>query len=280
MERIQEALARARAERQKGGTGTRRPAGPARTEHGPAPAADGPVDAAWAALAPARIDHRHLERHRVVTAEGGRAAAPYDLLRTKIIHQCQINGWRRIALVSPDPAAGKTTTLANLAFSFERQRDMRVIGLDLDLRRPHMYRILGQRTEHGMADVLEGRVRFADHGLRLGERVALGLTGQAARSPSEILLSRKARATLDGIEQDYAPDLTFFDISPLNVSDDNIAFLQNVDCAVIIAAAEATPMKQIDNAERQVADLTNILGIVLNKCRYTSEADGYQDYYY
>jgi Mrp family chromosome partitioning ATPase len=280
MERIQEALARARAERQKSGTGDRRTGATSRTEHGPAPAADGAADTAWSALAPARIDHRHLDRHRVVTAEGGRAAAPYDLLRTKIIHQTQLHGWRRIALVSPDPAAGKTTTLANLAFSFERQRDMRVIALDLDLRRPNMHRVLGQRTEHGMADVLEERVSFADHGLRLGERVALGLNGQAARAPSEILLSRKARDAIDGIERDYAPDLTFFDISPLNVSDDNIAFLQNVDCAVIIAAAEATPMKQIDTAERQVAELTNILGIVLNKCRYTTEDDGYYDYYY
>ena len=279
MERIQEALARARAERQKGGAGPRT-AGTPRTEHGPAPAANGPADAAWAALAPARIDHGHLARQRVVAAESGRDAAPYDLLRTKIIHQTQLNGWRRIAIVSPDPAAGKTTTLANLAFSFERQRDMRVMALDLDLRRPALHKVLGQRSEHGMADVLEGRVRFADHGLRLGERVALGLNASAARNPSGILLSREARAAIDGIEADYAPDLTFFDISPLNVSDDNIAFLQNVDCAVIIAAAEATPMKQIDQAERQVAELTNVLGIVLNKCRYTSQDDGYYDYYY
>ena len=277
MERIQEALARARAERQKSGAGA---GDVARTEHGPAPAAGGPADAAWAALAPARIDHGHLERQRVVAAEGGRDAAPYDLLRTKIIHQTRIHGWRRVAIVSPDPAAGKTTTLANLAFSFERQRDMRLICLDLDLRRPALHRVMGQRSEHSMADVLEGRVRFADHGLRLGDRVAAGLNSSAARNPSGILLSREARTALDAIEADYAADLTFFDISPLNVSDDNIAFLQNVDCAVIIAAAETTPMKQIDQAERQVAELTNVLGIVLNKCRYTSEDDGYYDTYY
>ena len=72
----------------------------------------------------------------------------------------------------------------------------------------------------------------------------------------------------------------FFDISPLNVSDDNIAFLQNVDCALIIAAAEGTPTSQIDQAERQVAELTNVMGIVLNKCRYASEADGYDYQYY
>ncbi|MGI3212172.1 CpsD/CapB family tyrosine-protein kinase [Roseovarius tibetensis] len=272
MERIQEALAKARAERQRGSS--------SRADH-PAPASHNPqVEDGWQALAPLKRDIETLKRNRVVAVESGHAAAPYDLLRTKIMHQALTNGWRRVAIVSPDPAAGKTTTLANLAFSFERQRDMRVMCVDLDLRRPNLHKVLGQTIDHTMADVLEGRVRFAEHGLRLGERVAFGLNRGPASRPSELLLSREARTALDAIEEDYAPDLTFFDISPLNVSDDNIAFLQNVDCALIIAAAEKTPTNQIDQAERQVAELTNVMGLVLNKCRYVSEADGYNYHYH
>src|SRR6056297_1829911 len=271
MERIQEALAKARAARQKGSDTPR-------TEHSAPPAPNLPVEEAWGALAPFRLNRAHLRRKRVVAAEGGRDSAPYDLLRTKIIYQAQMHGWQRVAIVSPDVGAGKTTTLANLAFSFERQRDMRVLCLDLDLRRPALHRVLGQKTDHSMADVLEGRVRFAEHGLRLGQRVGFGLNSAPAPNPSELLLSREARAALDEIETDYAPALTFFDISPLNVSDDNIAFLQNVDCAVIIAVAESTPISRIDQAERQVAELTNVMGIVLNKCRYASDTEGY-DYY-
>ena len=270
MERIQEALAKARAQRQKG-TATR-------TERTSPPEISQSVEGAWKALAPFKLNRALLGRHRVVAVERGQDAAPYDLLRTKVIHQARINNWRRVAIVSPDMGAGKSTTLANLAFSFERQRDMRVLCIDLDMRRPSLHKILGQTTDHSMPDVLEGHVRFADHGVRLGERVGFGLNNSPASNPSEILLSKTARDILDGIELDYAPDLTFFDISPLNASDDNIAFLQNVDCAVIIAAAESTPMKRIDEAERQVAELTNVMGIVLNKCRYISETEGY-DYY-
>ena len=272
MERIQEALAKARAERQRGSA--------TRTDHAAPAAPDGRVDEDWQALAPIRRDVELLKRNRVVAVESGREAAPYDLLRTKIMHQAQANGWRRIAIVSPDPAAGKSTTLANLAFSFERQRDMRVMCIDLDLRRPNLHKVLGQTVEHSMADVLEGRVRFADHGMRLGERVALGLNARPTSRPSELLLSRAARDGLDMIERDYAPDLVFFDISPLHVSDDNIALLQNVDCALIIAAAESTATSHIDHAERQIAELTNVMGIVLNKCRYASEAEGYNYQYY
>ncbi|RKF12389.1 exopolysaccharide biosynthesis protein [Roseovarius spongiae] len=270
MERIQEALAKARAQRQQGSA--------TRTQHAAPPPANQSLEEAWASLAPFRLNRAELRRTRVVAAESGRDAAPYDLLRTKIIHQSQVNEWKRIAIVSPDSGAGKTTTLANLAFSFERQRDMRVICLDLDLRRPALQKILAQKPDHSMAEILEGHVRFAEHGLRLGERVGFGLNNGPAPNPSELLLSHAARDALDGIEREYAPDLTFFDLSPLNASDDNIAFLQNVDCAVIIAEAESTSMSRIDQAERQVAELTNVMGIVLNKSRYASEAEGY-DYY-
>ncbi len=270
MERIQEALAKARAQRQEGSV--------PRTEHAPLPETRPSVDAAWHALAPFKFNRALLHSNRVVAADRGREAAPYDLLRTKIIHQAQTNGWRRIAIVSPDSGAGKSTTLSNLAFSFERQHDMRVLCIDLDLRRPALHKVLGQTSDHSMADVLERRVRFAEHGLRLGERVGFGLNNSPASNPSELLLSRGAREVLEEIEADYAPDLVFFDISPLNASDDNIAFLQNVDCAIIIAAAESTPVKRIDQAERQVAELTNVMGMVLNKCRYTSDSEGY-DYY-
>lgn len=270
MERIQQALAKARAQRQTGSA--------TRTERPSMPEVSQSVEEAWAALAPFKVNRALLKHRLVVAAERGRDAAPYDLLRTKIIHQAQSNNWRRVAIVSPDIGAGKSTTLANLSFSFERQRDMRVLCIDLDLRRPALHKVLSQTTDHSMADVLEGHVRFADHGVRLGERVGFGFNNSPASNPSEILLSRGAREVLDGIERDYAPDLTFFDISPLNASDDNIAFLQNVDCAVIVVAAESTPMKRIDEAERQVAELTNVMGIVLNKCRYISDAEEY-DYY-
>lgn len=275
MERIQEALAKARAQRKQGATTTQQT--PSAETPLPQPAG-GSVAEAWSALAPFKFNRIALRKRRVVAAEAGPDTAPYDLLRTKIIHQSQLNNWRRIAIVSPDVGAGKSTTLANLAFSFERQRDMRVMCIDLDLRRPSLHTVLAQKPEHSMAEVLDGHISFAQHGIRLGARVGLGLNNGPATNPSELLLSQAARDALDRMDQQYAADLTLFDISPLSGSDDNVAFLQNVDCAVIVVAAEATPMSRIDQAERQVAELTNVMGIVLNKCRYMGDSD--EGHYY
>ena len=94
--------------------------------------------------------------------------------------------------------------------------------------------------------------------------------------------ARRTRATaiVDEISETYAPDVMLFDMPPLMASDDNFGFLQNVDCALILVAAERTSMSQIDIAERNVAELTNVMGIILNKCRYAKGAYGHEyDYY-
>ena len=65
-----------------------------------------------------------------------------------------------------------------------------------------------------------------------------------------------------------------FDTPPLMASDDSHGFLKNVDCALLLAAAEETSIDHIDVAERQLAELTNVMGIVLTKCRYISGAFG------
>lgn len=237
------------------------------------------VEATWRALRPLETRDGTFDRSRVVAHAGGREAAPYDLLRTRMLQQARKNGWRRIALVSPHPGSGKTTTAANLIFSFGRQRDLSTLVLDFDLRRAGLSRLLGQSLHHGMEDVLEGRVGFADHGLRLGSNVAVGLNRGPTANPSELLQSRRTPAALDALEAALSPDLVLFDMPAMMASDDNYGFLRNVDCALMLAAAEQTSMDVIDVTEREIAELTDVMGIVLNKCRYTDGAHGY-DYAY
>ncbi|MFA7433236.1 MAG: CpsD/CapB family tyrosine-protein kinase [Gemmobacter sp.] len=277
MERLQVAVAKAREarNRERAERPAPAPGQAAAVLSSAAPTTPEVVTAAWQALAEMKVDRAQLNRKRVVSIETGPEAGPYDLLRTRIIHQAQTHGWKRVAVVSPHSGCGKTTTVANLAFSFGRQRDLRTMLIDVDLRRPALATLLLQKPAHTMADVFEGRIPFAEHGLRYGGNLAFGLNRGPVRNPSELLQSLQTRQVLEDLDETYAPDLMIFDISPLMASDDNIAFLQHVDCAVLVAAAERTPMDQIDVAERQISELTNVMGIVLNKCRYSGGAYGY-----
>jgi Mrp family chromosome partitioning ATPase len=229
----------------------------------------------WDALPRLEVSAAQIRKARLVAFEGGNDAGPYDLLRTRILQQAQKNNWRRVAVVSPHSESGKTTTVANLAFSFGRQKDLRTLALDFDLRRVGLAKVLGQQSRHTMADILERRVPFAAHGLRHGANVAIGLNAGPVRNPSEVLQNQQTRDVLDEIEAQYQPDIVLFDMPPLMSSDDNFGFLKNVDCALILAEADRTTTAQIDLAERQVSELTNVMGVVLNKCRYATEGYGY-----
>lgn len=280
MERLQAAIEKARA--QRGETPPVKPPHEGAAHRTPAPDTTGePAKESWEALEELRFDRKLLHRNRITAYENGSESAPFDLLRTRMLQQAKQNGWKRVALVSPHSNCGKSTTTANLAFGLARQRDLHSVIFDFDLRRAGLTRILGQRPPAGMADVLEGRTAFADHARRYGGNLAFGLNGGVKTpNPSELLQSPRTSTVLDEIAAKFSPDILLFDMPPLMASDDNFGFLQNVDCALIMVAAEKTSMSQIDVAERHVAELTNVMGIVLNKCRYTSGAHGHEyDYY-
>ena len=60
--------------------------------------------------------------------------------------------------------------------------------------------------------------------------------------------------------------------------DDAMAVMGQMDCVLLIAAAEKTTAKELDICEREAASQSNILGVVLNKCRYMGPDYGYSYY--
>ncbi|TMV07023.1 CpsD/CapB family tyrosine-protein kinase [Ruegeria sediminis] len=235
---------------------------------------------AWLTLPEIEFSQKSFPHSRLMSYGGGPEATPYDMLRTKMLQQILTNGWRRVALTSPHSGCGKSTTAANLAFSLGRQDDLFTIVIDFDMRRIGLAQILKQSGRHSMADVILGDVPFEEHALRHGKNVIFGLNHTSARNPAEILQSRKTIEFLEQIEEQYKPDIVLFDTPPLLASDDSHGFLRNVDCALLLAAAEETSIDHIDVAERQLAELTSVMGIVLTKCRYISGAFGNEDGYY
>ncbi|WP_170336045.1 CpsD/CapB family tyrosine-protein kinase [Ruegeria arenilitoris] len=263
MEKLQVAIEKARSQRQRTSPPVALKKAPERTT------------TLWEQLTPVSVSPRILERNRLVASTSGADSGPFDMLRTRILQQARANSWKRVALVSPHSGCGKSTTAANLAFSFERQSDLRTMILDLDLRRVGLAKILEQDCVRTMGDVLTGSVAFADHGRRLSDNVALGLNSSPVGNPAEILQSGATVEVLNAIEADFKPDIMIFDMPPLAAADDNFGFLKNTDCALLVVAAEQTSLDQIDVAERQLAELTNVMGIVLNKCLYSEGAYGY-----
>lgn len=233
---------------------------------------------AWNAIPRLDFEQRRLVRKRLVALRGGGEATPYDVLRTKVIQLMHANDWKRLLITSPAPGSGKTTTSANLAISLARQVDLRVTLMDLDMRRPALAKLIGYKAEMGAEAVLTGETEFGEQARRLGDNLALSMNYQSSRDPSDLFLRTRTAEAIDRIEAEFRPDIMLFDMPPLMVNDDTSAFCRNVDCALVIAEAGVSTVAQIDMCEKELSEVTNVLGVVLNKCRFQS--DGYGYYYY
>jgi len=263
------AKARARAEAQGAAAGDREGGG--RVARLPLPA----VDEAWATLPAVVPNARHLARNLIVTLESGDAAMPFDILRTRMLKEMRANGWRRVAITSPDAGCGKSTLAANLALSLARQPELRSVLLEIDLRRPSLAALLGIAEAPQLSQGLAGEVTPLEPLRRIGTNLAVGVNAAPVRGATEILEGAGMRSALEQIEQRLAPAVVLFDLPPLLRSDDTIAFLDKVDCALLVVEAEVTPIQQIDQCEQELARNTAMMGVVINKLRHGETPYGY-----
>lgn len=265
MERIQSALAKARAARDRKLSGTT--------------GAKGLGEGPWSTLKELTLDPVRLARNRIVALNPGLAAASFDMMRTNLLRTLRANGWTRVAITSPTPACGKSTVAANLAFSLARLADTRVLLIELDLRHPSLQSMLGQPGAQNFAGSLAmgqldlGQVR------RFGPNLAIAMNSSPMESSAELLSSAQTADLIDELEAQLRPDVVLFDLSPMLVGDDAMAFLDQVDCALMVAAAEETTSAEVEKSGKDIAKRTQVLGVVLNKCRYmeTDEARAYPD---
>jgi protein-tyrosine kinase len=286
MDMIEAAIARARTARSAQGRLARdmvaiaaetaaRSAASAAAAAPPEPDGSAQVAAAWRALAQVRLDPNHLQRNRILTSGSSPGAVPFDIMRTRLLQQMRAQGWRRVAVTSPTAHCGKSTVAANLALSLARQKELRVILAEADMRRPSLGPMLGIDERHSFGHVLRGDEALAENALRSGENLALAITHRPIRDRAEILQGPGASLALARIEAAYDPALIVFDMPPMLAGDDVMAFAACVDCVLLVAAAEATTIKEIDVCERALAQHTNVLGVVLNKCRYLDQSYGH-----
>lgn len=89
----------------------------------------------------------------------------YRVLRTNLQYSSPDRPLRTLMITSPNPAEGKSITLANLAVVIA-QSGKRVIAVDTDLRRPVLHTIFGLPNRHGFSNALLGNVENVLHQLQ------------------------------------------------------------------------------------------------------------------
>ena len=147
---------------------------------------------AWTELRPFDPDPATMARNRIVTfGRTDPACAAFDMIRTKLLYWMRQNGWTSVGITSPTTGCGKTTMSLNLAFSLA-QLHLRVLLVDLDLRRPALARQIGLPGPHSMAEVLQGTGRAGRTiSSAAASNLAIGSNAAPVRNSADVLLSER-----------------------------------------------------------------------------------------
>ena len=274
MEKLQAALARAREKRDNDGRPLRsKDSAVARPRRGAAK--ELPVSDRWEELEKFTPSPQKMHDSRVFSGEATLEAQHFDILRTKLLLEMRRNDWVRIAVTSATIGCGKTTIACNLITGLGRQPEIRGMLFDLDFRRPSVAKYFGATPVGSLEDVFKGELTFAEQAMRFHPNTAVSMTTRPVHDPAKVILQNNTADVLDQVQTDYRPDLMLFDTPPVLVSDETRGFLKQVDAVLIVAGAEISTVAQIDEVEREVAQYSNIAGVVLNKCRFMEEGYGY-----
>jgi exopolysaccharide/PEP-CTERM locus tyrosine autokinase len=266
MERIKQALERARAERE----GQPAPAAAA-AQPAPVPAAapaETPTDQiTYSQTRHVEVSATELRAKRVVSAfEPCAFTDAYKMLRTQVLQRLRENNWNVLAVTSPGTGEGKSLTALNLAISMAMEIGHTVLLVDANLRHPSLHEHLGLSGERGLSDYLLDDTPLSElfvrpHGI---DYLTLLPGGRALLNSAEMLNSPKMSRLVTELKSRYAGRIVVFDLPPVLNAADAMAFAPYVDATLLVVEEGKTKRKEIEHTLELLSG-TNVLGTVLNK---------------
>ncbi len=224
------------------------------------------------------VDIGFLRAQRVIGGiQDKRIIDAYKLLRTRVLQRMQQNNWKTLGITSPGEHDGKTLTAINLAITIAMKLNYTVLLVDADMRRPNVHNLLGFQPTLGLRDYLESKSAIEDILIHPSIDRLVILPGRGvAHDSSELLASPRMVELVEELKLRYPSRLVLFDLPPVLVGDDVVAFAPNLDTAMLVVEDHKT---QADELARTIDLLEglDLIGTVLNKS--TEDTQGY-DYYY
>jgi capsular exopolysaccharide synthesis family protein len=223
------------------------------------------------------VSPEFARQHRLIFGDDGGVADAYRILRTRVIRRMKQNSWSTLGITSAGPADGKTLTAINLGIAMSRDPNFTVLLVDADLRRPTVHQRFGLEPELGLGEYLNSECTVADMLVNPGidDFVLVPCRGFVSRS-SELLSTPRMARLVEELKSRYPSRLVLFDLPPVLVADDVVAFSSLVDALLLVVEDGKTQSSELQHAV-ELLEGVNLVGSVLNK---SSEAGrSYEQYY-
>jgi succinoglycan biosynthesis transport protein ExoP len=204
----------------------------------------------------------------------------YRNIRTSILLSFSGRVPKNIAISSPNPMEGKTTTSINTAIALS-QTGARVLIIEADLRRPRIHRIFQQENGVGLSNFLSGNAEL-DSIIKSTEIPNLSYiaSGPLPPNPSELLGSSIFKSMIESLDEQF--DHIVFDAPPILGFADSVILATSVDGTILVVQGGKTPKETLQRTKDVLSQVNaRILGVVINRVNIRrSGYDGYGYYYY
>jgi protein-tyrosine kinase len=220
-----------------------------------------------------KIDQRFNVFSNVTAAPAG--AERFRTLRSRLIQVAATQPIRRLMITSSMPEEGKTFVAANLAQSFARQPECRVLLIDGDLRASRLHVPFGAPELPGLSDYLRGdadEVQITQVGPE--GNLCLIPGGHSVPNPSELLHSDRMKLLLDRMASVF--DWVVLDTPPVLAVHDASVLADLCDGVLFVVRAGSTDFEIAEKASAEFRN-KNLLGVVLNR---VEKHEGYGGTYY
>ncbi len=221
-----------------------------------------------------QLDEARMEREHILPPNaGGENGAAYKLLRTQVLRRLDQLQANTLAVISPAAAAGKTLTAINLAIAIAADQRRTALLVDMDLRNPSVHRRLGIEPRLGIEDCLQDGRPVEEAILRVAgyERLALLPARAMVEHSSELLTSERAARLVAELRARYANRVIIFDLPPILLTDDALAFSRSVQAGLMVVGEGRTQRDDLMRSMELLRDLP-IVGSVLNGSREPQDA--------
>lgn len=211
-------------------------------------------------------------------------AEAYRIFRTNIEFNRPSPDANTITCVSGGAGEGKSTTLANLAYTFA-QGGYNTLVVDADLRRPTQHKMFEVDGDRGLTDFLTTDLDLEDVVLETKiPNLYILPSGKLPYDAVGVLNSQRMIDLVAQVKNRF--DIVFFDSPPiLGVSDASV-LVRALDLTIIVVQHRRFPRAMLQRVKQAVQNVGgHILGVVLNNVdvrhdQYYEYYTNYYNYYY
>jgi len=207
-------------------------------------------------------------------------AEAYRIMRTNIEFNRKNPDANTITVISGGTGEGKSTTLANIAFTFARGGYSTLI-VDADLRRPSQHRIFGLDNVTGISDYLTKNIPLEEVIRQTKvDNLFIMTSGKPPSDAAGILNSQRMAEFIEEVKSRF--DMIFLDSPPILGVSDGSVISSAVDLTIIVVQHRRFPRAMLKRVKQAVMNVGGtIIGVVLNNVdvRHDQHYEYYTSYY-